>query len=293
MASTRSKTVDGIMTLRLPAPAKLNLMLHINGRRPDGYHELQTVFQFLDKSDYLEFELRDDQQLLLHSDLNEVVASSDNLILKAAKLLQQHTKTAFGIDIYLEKNLPMGGGIGGGSSDAATTLLALNHLWKTALSENELAEIGIKLGADVPVFIRGFAAFAEGIGERLSPISLPEKWFLVLTPNVHVSTVEVFTAQELHRSTPSVSPDELFNIDWKNDCQPLVVNKYPQVAKALGWLIEYAPSRMTGTGACVFAEFDNEQQAQTVFAKLPADLNGFIAKSLNRSPVLDCLAEIN
>ncbi|RYV00706.1 4-(cytidine 5'-diphospho)-2-C-methyl-D-erythritol kinase [Shewanella sp. OPT22] len=280
-------------TLKLPAPAKLNLCLHINGRREDGYHELQTVFQFLDKSDYLEFTTRDDDQLNLHSELNQVVASSDNLILKAAKLLQQQTKTAYGADISLEKNLPMGGGIGGGSSDAATTLLALNKLWQTNLSTDDLASIGIQLGADIPVFIRGFAAFAEGIGEILNPISLPEKWYLVLTPDVHVSTVEVFTAPELHRCTPRVNADDLFTIEWKNDCQPLVVNKYPQVAKALDWLIEYAPSRMTGTGACVFAEFDNEQQAQAVYAKLPTDLNGFVAKGLNRSPVLNCLAEIN
>ena len=279
--------------LRLPAPAKLNLCLHINGRRKDGYHELQTVFQFIDICDHLEFNVRNDKQLILHSELNEVVASNDNLILKAAKLLQQHTQTIQGADIFLEKNLPMGGGIGGGSSDAATTLLALNYLWKTNLSDIELADIGIKLGADVPVFIRGFAAFAEGVGEKLTSISLTEKWYLVLTPDVHVSTIDVFTAVELHRDTPKVNINELFNIEWKNDCQPLVINKYPQVAKALDWLVEYAPSRMTGTGACVFAEFENEQQALKVFEKLPSDLMGFVAKGLNRSPVLDCLAELN
>ena len=285
--------MNSVTELKLPAPAKLNLFLHITGRRENGYHELQTIFQILDKSDYLDFNLRQDSQLILHSELNKVVASSDNLILKAAKLLQQHTKTAYGIDIYLEKNLPMGGGIGGGSSDAATTLLALNHLWNTQLSNDELADIGLSLGADVPVFIRGYTAFAEGVGEKLEAVTLPEKWYLVLTPDVHVSTAEIFSAADLKRDTAKVTTEELFNCEWKNDCQPLVVNQYPQVAKALAWLIEYAPSRMTGTGACVFAEFDNEQQAQEVFAKLPSDLSGFVAKGLNRSPLFECLAETN
>ena len=279
--------------VRFPAPAKLNLFLHITGRRENGYHELQTIFQMLDKCDYLDFEIRQDQQLSLHSELNKLVASSDNLILKAAKLLQQHTKTAYGADIYLEKNLPMGGGIGGGSSDAATTLLALNQLWNTKISTDELAEIGLKLGADVPVFIRGFTAFAEGVGEKLDPIPLPEKWFVVLTPDVHISTAEIFSAPDLKRDTAKITTEQIFSCEWKNDCQPLVVNQYPQVAKALAWLIEYAPSRMTGTGACVFAEFDNEQQALDVFAKLPSDLSGFVAKGLNRSPLLDRLADIN
>ncbi len=279
--------------VRFPAPAKLNLFLHITGRRNNGYHELQTIFQMLDKCDYLDFEIRRDQRLALHSELNKVVACGDNLILKAAKLLQRHTKAAYGADIYLEKNLPMGGGIGGGSSDAATTLLALNQLWNGRLSTDELAQIGLKLGADVPVFIRGFTAFAEGVGEKLEPITLPEKWFVVLTPGVQVSTAEIFSAADLKRDTPKVTIERLFSCEWKNDCQPLVTARYPQVAKALAWLIEYAPSRMTGTGACVFAEFDNEQQAREVFGKLPPDLSGFVAKGLNRSPLLDRLADIN
>lgn len=269
-----------------PAPAKLNLFLHINGRRGDGYHELQTLFQFIDCCDLLDFRVMQTPELKLHSDMSAVVADSDNLILRAAKSLQQVTGYPGGAEIWLEKRLPMGGGLGGGSSDAATTLVALNQLWNTQLSNDELAAIGLKLGADIPVFIRGFAAFAEGVGERLQAVTPTEYWYLVIAPDAHVSTAAVFQDPLLPRNTPKLGIDTLMSQPWANDCQDLVVSKYPQVAKALGWLLEYAPSRMTGTGACVFGEFSSQQQALAALAKLPSDMQGFVAKGMNISPLI-------
>ncbi|QDZ89935.1 4-(cytidine 5'-diphospho)-2-C-methyl-D-erythritol kinase [Shewanella decolorationis] len=269
-----------------PAPAKLNLFLHINGRRADGYHELQTLFQFIDCCDLLDFRVMQTPELKLHSDMSAVVADSDNLILRAAKSLQQVTGYPGGAEIWLEKRLPMGGGLGGGSSDAATTLVALNQLWNTQLSNDELAAIGLKLGADIPVFIRGFAAFAEGVGERLQAVTPNEFWYLVIAPDAHVSTAAVFQDPLLPRNTPKLGIDTLMSQPWANDCQDLVVSKYPQVAKALSWLLEYAPSRMTGTGACVFGEFSSQQQALAALAKLPSDMQGFVAKGMNISPLI-------
>ncbi|MFB2659786.1 4-(cytidine 5'-diphospho)-2-C-methyl-D-erythritol kinase [Shewanella mangrovisoli] len=269
-----------------PAPAKLNLFLHINGRRADGYHELQTLFQFIDCCDLLDFRVTQTPELILHSNMSAVVADSDNLILRAAKSLQQATGYPGGAEIWLEKRLPMGGGLGGGSSDAATTLVALNQLWNTQLSNDELAAIGLKLGADIPVFIRGFAAFAEGVGERLQAVTPTEFWYLVIAPDAHVSTAAVFQDPLLPRNTPKLGIDTLMSQPWANDCQDLVVSKYPQVAKALGWLLEYAPSRMTGTGACVFGEFSSQQQALAALAKLPSDMQGFVAKGMNISPLV-------
>ena len=269
-----------------PAPAKLNLFLHINGRRADGYHELQTLFQFIDCCDLLDFRVMQTPELKLHSDMSAVVADSDNLILRAAKSLQQVTGYPGGAEIWLEKRLPMGGGLGGGSSDAATTLVALNQLWNTQLSNDELAAIGLKLGADIPVFIRGFSAFAEGVGERLQAVTPNEFWYLVIAPDAHVSTAAVFQDPLLPRNTPKLGIDTLMSQPWANDCQDLVVSKYPQVAKALSWLLEYAPSRMTGTGACVFGEFSSQQQALAALAKLPSDMQGFVAKGMNISPLI-------
>lgn len=269
-----------------PAPAKLNLFLHINGRRADGYHELQTLFQFIDCCDQLDFRVTQTPELILHSNMSAVVADSDNLILRAAKSLQQATSYPGGAEIWLEKRLPMGGGLGGGSSDAATTLVALNQLWNTQLSNDELAAIGLKLGADIPVFIRGFAAFAEGVGERLQAVTPTEFWYLVIAPDAHVSTAAVFQDPLLPRNTPKLGIDTLMSQPWANDCQDLVVSKYPQVAKALGWLLEYAPSRMTETGACVFGEFSSQQQALAALAKLPSDMQGFVAKGMNISPLI-------
>ena len=269
-----------------PAPAKLNLFLHINGRRSDGDHELQTLFQFVDCCDQLDFRVTDTPELILHSNMSNVVADSDNLILRAAKSLQQSTGYPGGAEIWLDKRLPMGGGLGGGSSDAATTLVALNQLWNTQLSHDELAAIGLKLGADIPVFIHGFAAFAEGVGERLQTVNPAELWYLIIAPDAHVSTAAVFQDPQLPRNTPKLGIDTLLSQPWRNDCQELVVSKYPQVAKALGWLLEYAPSRMTGTGACVFGEFSSQQQALAALAKLPSDMQGFVAKGMNISPLI-------
>lgn len=273
-----------------PAPAKLNLFLHVNGRRADGYHELQTLFQFIDYCDMLDFKVTETAELILHSNMSGVVADSDNLILRAAKSLQQTTGFTGGAEIWLDKRLPMGGGLGGGSSDAATTLVALNTLWNTQLSTEELAKIGLKLGADIPVFIHGFAAFAEGVGERLQAVNPSELWYLIIAPDAHVSTAEVFQDPLLPRDTPKLAIDTLMNQPWANDCQKLVVSKYPQVAKALGWLLEYAPSRMTGTGACVFGEFTQKQQALAALAKLPSEMQGFVAQGMNLSPLITRLS---
>lgn len=278
--------MSAVISRNWPAPAKLNLFLHVNGRRKDGYHELQTLFQFIDCCDMLDFSVTDTTELVLHSNMSGVVADSDNLILRAAKSLQQATSFKGGAEIWLDKRLPMGGGLGGGSSDAATTLVALNKLWNTQLSAEQLAQIGLKLGADIPVFIHGFAAFAEGVGERLHAVNPSELWYLVIAPNAHVSTAEVFQDPLLPRATPKLAIDTLMSQPWVNDCQKLVVSKYPQVAKALGWLLEYAPSRMTGTGACVFGEFTQQQQALAALANLPSDMQGFVAKGMNRSPLM-------
>lgn len=274
-----------------PAPAKLNLFLHINHQRDDGYHELQTLFQFIDYSDYLDFRITQTPELILHSRLNKVVPQNDNLILKAAKSLQAYTQCSLGAEIYLDKHLPMGGGIGGGSSNAATTLVALNYLWNTDLSQKELCDIGLKLGADIPIFINGLSSLAEGVGEQFTPVQPIEKWYLIITPNVHVSTAEVFQDPKLTRDTPKLPIDALMSAPWHNDCQKLVTKRYPQVANALAWLLEYAPSRMTGTGACVFGEFEQHQQALSTLAKLPPEMSGFVAQGKNISPLTLRLAQ--
>jgi 4-diphosphocytidyl-2-C-methyl-D-erythritol kinase len=270
--------------LILPAPAKLNLFLHINGRRADGYHELQTMFQFLDYGDQLGFRSRDDGVIRLHTDIPGVPHDS-NLIVRAARQLQARSGTPLGADIWLDKQLPMGGGIGGGSSDAATTLLGLNHLWHLEWSENRLAELGLELGADVPVFVRGRAAFAEGVGERLTPVTLSEPWFLVLAPQVSVSTAEIFSDPELTRNTPAITVRSLPEGGGHNDCQPVVERHYAEVRNALNLLNKFVPARMTGTGACVFGSFPNRSDADKVSRQLPATLPRFIARGCNRSPV--------
>jgi len=268
-----------------PAPAKLNLFLHVTGQRADGYHELQTLFQFIDHCDYLDFHITDSPELILHSNIGDSVADSDNLILRAAKLLKRYTQYPGGAQIWLDKLLPMGGGLGGGSSDAATTLVALNALWKTNVSSSKLAELGLTLGADVPVFINGLSAFAEGVGERLIAVEPPELWYLVIVPNVQVSTKAIFQDPDLPRNTPKIDISTLMTQQWTNDCQKLVTIKHPQVANALSWLVEYAPSRMTGTGACVFGEFTHSQQALDALAELPTDMQGLVVKGMNKSPL--------
>lgn len=268
--------------LTLPAPAKLNLMLHVLGRREDGYHELQTLFQFLDHSDELTFARREDGQIRLLSDLPGVDHES-NLIVRAARLLQQQGDDVPGADITLVKRLPMGGGIGGGSSDAATTLLGLNRLWNLGLDLDRLAQLGLSLGADVPVFVRGHAAFAEGVGERLQPVELPEPWYLVAVPQVSVSTAEIFSDPELTRNTPPITVRSLLAGGGHNDCQPVVEKRYPQVRNALSLLNKFVPARMTGTGACVFGSFPNEGEADKVRRQLPATLPSFVARGSNVS----------
>ena len=278
-------------TLILPAPAKLNLFLHITGRRADGYHELQTLFQFLDHGDELGFALREDGEIHLHTEVDGVPHDS-NLIVRAARLLQQESGTPLGADIWLDKRLPMGGGIGGGSSDAATTLVGLNHLWQTQLNEDRLAALGLRLGADVPVLVRGRAAFAEGVGEQLQAVELSEPWFLVAVPQVFVSTAEVFSAPELTRNTPPIKVRSLLEGGGHNDCQPVVEARYPEVRNALILLNKFVPARLTGTGACVFGSFPNRDDADKVARQLPATLPSFVAQGRNISMLHRRLKEL-
>ncbi|MGR2766563.1 4-(cytidine 5'-diphospho)-2-C-methyl-D-erythritol kinase [Photobacterium ganghwense] len=275
-------------TTRWPAPAKLNLFLYITGRRPDGYHELQTLFQFLDHGDTLTITANNSNDLILTPAIPGV-ATEDNLIFRAADALRRYAGIKAGADIHIEKILPMGGGLGGGSSNAATTLVALNYLWQTNLSVDELAEIGLKLGADVPVFVRGFSAFAEGVGEQLQPAEPEEKWYLVVKPEVNIATVDIFTHPGLKRDTEKRSLNALLTGVYENDCEKIVRSLHPEVDKALSWLLEYAPSRLTGTGACVFAEFSTQHEANATLKKLPDWLHGFVAKGVNTSPLLTAL----
>ncbi|MGH8436733.1 MAG: 4-(cytidine 5'-diphospho)-2-C-methyl-D-erythritol kinase [Pseudomonas sp.] len=268
--------------LTLPAPAKLNLMLHILGRRADGYHQLQTLFQFLDYGDDLSFALREDGEIHLHTEIPGVPHDS-NLIVRAARRLQQQSGCPLGADIWLDKRLPMGGGIGGGSSNAATTLLGLNHLWQLGWDENRMAALGLGLGADVPVFVRGHAAFAEGVGERLTPVELAEPWFLVAIPQVSVSTAEIFSDPELTRDTPAITLSAVLEWGGRNDCQPVVEKRYPDVRNALILLNKFVSVRLTGTGGCVFGSFPNKAEADKVAAQLPVSLPGFVAKGSNVS----------
>ena len=268
--------------LTLPAPAKLNLFLHITGRRADGYHDLQTLFQFLDYADELSFALRKDGEIRLHSQLRDV-AHDSNLIVKAARQLQHASGCRLGADIWLDKHLPMGGGLGGGSSDAATTLLGLNHLWQLGWDKDRLAILGLSLGADVPVFVHGHAAFAEGVGEKLTAVELDEPWFLVAIPQVTVSTAEVFSDPELTRDTPANKLRSLLEGGGRNDCQPVVQKRYREVDNALILLNKFVPTRLTGTGACVFGSFPNEDDADKVARQLPATLPSFIAQGRNVS----------
>lgn len=271
-------------SLRWPAPAKLNLFLYINGQRDDGYHELQTLFQFVDHCDYLTITPNSTGQITIMPEI-EGLPITENLIYKAAIMLKAHGDVKLGANICLEKNLPMGGGLGGGSSDAATTLLALNYHWDLNLTKIQLAEIGLSLGADLPIFIAGKASLAEGVGEQLTNVEPLENHYLVATPDCHISTPAVFQSEGLIRNTPKRSLDELMTKNWLNDCEPIVKNSYPKVAKVIDWLVEYAPTRLTGTGACVFSTFATAQEAQVVLDKSPLWLSAFSCKGLNISPV--------
>jgi len=267
------------------SPAKLNLFLHIVGRRSDGYHELETLFQFIDHSDILEIRKIDSPKIKLLTPI-EGVALQDNLIYKAAKILQDKTHTPLGAEIKINKVLPMGGGLGGGSSNAATVLLALNVLWDCQLSLNDLADLGVQLGADVPIFIHGFSAFAQGVGEKLTPQSPKEYWYLISKPTCSISTAEVFNHKDLTRNTPRLITSEIELKNCHNDCQTLVIKHYPKVANLLSWLLEYAPSRMTGTGACIFSQFNSKAEALLIQSKLPTEVESFVAKGVNQSPLL-------
>ena len=269
-------------TLTLPAPAKLNLWLHIVGRRADGYHELETVFQFLDHGDELRFALRDDGVIQLHTPI-EAVPHDSNLIVRAARKLQAQSGTPLGADIWLTKVLPMGGGIGGGSSDAATTLLALAHLWQLDWDEDRLAALGLSLGADVPVFVRGHAAFAQGVGEQLTPVDPEEPWYVVLVPQVSVSTVEIFSHPQLTRDSLPLKMRPVPKGNSRNDCQPVVEQNYPEVRNALNSLGKFTEARLTGTGSCVFGAFPSKAEADKVLALLSATQTGFVAKGSNVS----------
>jgi 4-diphosphocytidyl-2-C-methyl-D-erythritol kinase len=267
-----------------PAPAKLNLFLHVVGRRADGYHLLQTVFRFVDRCDLLRFSPRSDGDVVLATPLPGVPPESD-LTVRAARLLQAETGCRDGVTIALEKHLPMGGGLGGGSSDAATTLLALNHLWRLGLPRKRLQDIGLALGADVPVFVYGRNTFAEGVGEAFTPVALPPAWYVVLEPPVQVPTVAIFGSPALSRDTPAIVA-----ANWRpgvggNDLEPVAASLYPEVAAYIDWLSAFAHARMSGSGACVFAEFAERRAAETVLAQLPEGMRGWLAAGLGEHPL--------
>lgn len=275
-----------------PAPAKLNLFLHVTGRRADGYHLLQTAFQLIDHCDTLDYVVTEDG-MIKRSNKLEGVSEADDLIVRAARLLQSATQPAgrsgpLGAEIKITKRLPMGGGLGGGSSDAATTLIALNHLWQTGLTNTELMKLGVQLGADVPFFLLGANAFAEGIGENLHPVDLPECWFVVIEPGVSVPTASIFSATQLTRNTKPVTITDFSKAIvgfGKNDLQAVAAMLYPQVAEAIDWLSAFGDARMTGSGACVFCSFDDERLADAALKQMPSRWKAWKAKSLNRHPL--------
>jgi len=268
-----------------PAPAKLNLFLHVTGRRSDGYHDLQTVFQLIDLADDIHIQLRADGLMVRAAGAEGVPAEAD-LVVRAARALQAATAGGRGATLNVTKRIPLGGGLGGGSSDAATVLVALNQMWECGLNENDLAAIGVKLGADVPVFVRGRSAWAEGRGELLTPLELPETWFVVVHPKVHVPTAAVFQAPELTRNSPPITMGGFLQSGGRNDFEPVVRARYPQVAQALDWLGHFAPARLTGTGSCIFAPCASRNEAQDIVTRVPAPWRGMVARGMNVSPLL-------
>jgi len=282
------------MKLTCPAPAKLNLFLHVVGRRPDGYHLLQTLFRFINLHDTLHFSLREDGAVR-RTNIVEGVAEEHDLCVRAARLLQRETGCALGVDIAVEKRIPMGGGLGGGSSDAATTLVALNRLWSLGLPRARLMQLGLRLGADVPVFVFGENAFAEGVGEELQAYPLPEAWYVVLFPPVHVPTAKIFAHPELTRGTVSITMRALakgqFEQQLRNDLQSVVCGLYPEVGRYITWLSNFGNAMMTGSGACVFAEFASRSQAEAVLQQLPRGMRGVVAQGLARHPLHDWVPE--
>ena len=262
------------------APAKINLFLHITGRRSDGYHNIQTIFQLLNYGDEMSFCDNDTGDIEITTNLMGI-PKQDNLVFHAAKKLQTATNCRKGCTINLRKQIPMGAGLGGGSSNAAATLVALNQLWQCNLSTSSLAQMGCELGADVPVFVHGQTAFAEGIGEQLSPLELPEKWFLVVTPDCHVSTSEIFSHPQLTRNSTPIKIRALDEGRFRDDRQKVVFAQYPAVEEAFDWLTPYGQPLMTGTGSSVFCRFDSESEANRVLLQLPNQWNGFVAQGIN------------
>lgn len=279
-------------SLTLPAPAKLNLFLHITGRRADGYHELQTLFRFLDYGDDITLSLRDDKQIRRVAG-NADIPEADDLIVRAARLLQAETACSQGVDLSVNKCLPMGGGLGGGSSDAATVLQGLNVLWQLGLSDDVLAALGLQLGADVPVFVRGHAAWAEGIGEVIRPVELDECWYLVIHPSVHVSTAEIFADTGLTRNCQIITIATFLAGQCQNVFEPVVRKQYPAVAEALDWLSQFADAKLTGSGSCLFAAFADKTAAEQVLQKLPAKWLGFVAHSGSVSPLQQAIRQLS
>lgn len=269
----------------LQCPAKLNLFLHITGRRADGYHSLQTLFQIIDLCDSLSLSPTDDGSITLECS-DAALTGPDNLVLRAAGALREATGSTLGASMRLDKRIPMGAGLGGGSSDAASALLGLNQMWGCKLDIDTLAQIGLKLGADVPLFVRGSSAWAEGIGEILTPVDLPSKTYLVICPDCHVSTQDIFSHQQLTRNTTAIKMAAFLAGHTRNDCENVVRSLYPPVDEALLWLNQFAQARMTGTGASIFAAFDSAQQAQQVLDQLPEGMNGFVARGLSSSTEL-------
>jgi 4-diphosphocytidyl-2-C-methyl-D-erythritol kinase len=271
--------------LSVLAPAKLNLFLHILGRRNDGYHNLQSLFQLLDFGDDLHFETDTSGTISLHLDSNskiKKVPMDDNLIIRATELLRaNYGRNQLGASITLTKRIPIGSGLGGGSSNAAATLKALNKLWNCGLEKQELATMGLELGADVPVFVWGKSAWAEGVGERLDAIEIEPCWYLVINPNSIVSTAQIFSQENLTRNSPAIKMADFLAGRAKNDCEAVTRNLHPEVNEALNWLGQFSEARMTGTGSAVFSRFENEAAAQAVFAKRPSSLNGFVARGIN------------
>ncbi len=296
--------IDDLGGPDFPAPAKINLFLHVIGRRPDGYHELQTVFRFLDHADRLRFAVRPDGRVRRIAG-NEGVPEDADLTVRAARLLQQTTGTTRGADLAIEKHLPMGGGLGGGSSDAATALIVLNHLWGTGLRRTELQQLARTLGADVPVFVYGASAFAEGVGERLQAVDLPPAWYVVVAPAAHVSTAMVFSQPDLTRHSDPITLAAFFSgtkpdggldrkseaeaapgVRLRNDLEAVVSRLVPEVREALSWLSQHGQARMTGSGSCVFCAYPTEQEARAVWARRPAGMQGFVAVGIDRHPLL-------
>ena len=269
-----------------PAPAKLNLFLHVVGRRADGYHLLQTAFRLISAADTIHIAVTDDGHITLETPIPGVPAEAD-LTVRAARLLQQATGSHQGCRLRIDKRLPMGGGLGGGSSDAATVLMALNHLWGCGQTQRQLQALGLQLGADVPFFIFGRDAFAEGVGEQLQSLTVPPAWYVVLTPPVQVPTVEIFSDAGLTRNTPPIIMAAFPTSQLRNDLEPVAKRKYPEVEQHLNWLSRFGSAMMTGSGACVFAAFGTQAEAEAVLQQLPPSMQGFVASSLMQHPLLD------